>query len=634
MEEWKTLIVEKLKCIKSKSLVSKLEENQEDIKKNFEDIARQIHRSFPQFWENLCQIMLDRKKLIIDSGLKKSAKRIMKEIKVENLHSAHKTQRKIEYNLKLSETDSLQYVHSFLDEMFRSKINFADRFCEEVKESDSDKAKCQKIFRAWIELMISEYNKGNEPNVNSMLDWCEVFNTELDKSQEDNEIREYELKNILACYSCFHSKPTWPTKATQVVKYFKEEYTKDKSRQYWKEINEIIEILDRDGNMVEACETLKSKSFPDFQSLTQSIEFLQNSFSEFIERGRQRFSETQRNGDEISQKYVILMKYYYDEKIQELWLLDLVLHKTVFELLLKARCLSASNPNIKSVLEYFLGSLKFALEVNCYQSAFGRTAYALRDKEVIKVVLDKLKIGKGDKFLDMFSNIPVISWCASLLGAKVHSIDCDFIEADRFTTYYWAKQQERRQLVSFLLDCFGAPDKVLEALSNIQFEILNPRMPSYPYPSGPFEPGRVNPRAIEIFFGSHFLRIINNNPVEYLTHKFSIKEKFKDEDKTNLPNNYFDKAIMDPPYGKETAQEGFGPEQGLILACKGLKEAQRILKCGGIIVMTLPSYKSNWQEFKEMCWRERVLYFAKGCGFEQIDKDLPPGRALVLLRKQ
>jgi hypothetical protein len=138
MEEWKTLIVEKLKCIKSKSLVSKLEENQEDIKKNFEDIARQIHKSFPQFWENLCQIMLDRKKLIIDSGLKKSAKRIMKEIKVENLHSAHKTQRKIEYNLKLSETDSLQYVHSFLDEMFRSKINFADRFCEEVKESDSD----------------------------------------------------------------------------------------------------------------------------------------------------------------------------------------------------------------------------------------------------------------------------------------------------------------------------------------------------------------------------------------------------------------------------------------------------------------------------------------------------------------
>lgn len=633
MEEWKTLIVEKLKCIKG--LVSKPEENQKAIKKNFEDIARQIHKSFPQFWGNLCQIMLDRKKLIIDSGLKKRAERVMKEIEVENPGITYKRPGKIGYDLKLSETDSLQYVHSFLDEMFRKKINFADRFCAEVKEGDSDKAKCQKIFGAWIGFMISNYNEGNVSDVNLMLDQCEVFNTELDERLEDNEIREYELKNILACYSYFHSKPTWPTKIKQVVKYLKEEYKNDKSYQYWQEIDEIMRILDSSGNMAEACEDLKNRSFLHVQSPARSIECLQNFYSRFIERGRQRFSEAQRKGYEIDQKFIILMRYYYAEKIQEPELLDLILRNTVFEFLLKAPCLSASNPNIKSVLEYFLGSLKLFLEVDCYQSAFGRTAYALRDWEVIEVALDKLKIGKGDKFLDMFSNIPVISYCASLLGAEVHYLDCDFIEADRFTSYYWAEQEDRRRFASSLLDAFKDPDKVLEAISNIQFEILNPRMPSYPPPGGPFMPGGINPRAIERFLGSPFSRIIKNNPICPLKHEFSTEEIFKDEDKIrDFADNYFDKAIMDPPYGKKTAQEGFGPEQGLIIASKGLKEASRILKQGGNLVVTLPSYKSRWEKFKKMRWREEALNFAKECGFEQIDKDLPTGRALILLRKQ
>lgn len=633
MEEWKALIVDKLKRIKG--LVSKPEENQKAIEKEFEDIGKQIHKSFPQFCGNLYQIMLDRKKHLIDSGLKKSAERIIKEIEAKDFYNVHKKTRKIKYDLKLSEKDYFQQVHSFLIKMFRSYIIFADKCCKEVKESDPDETKCHKVFWAWRVLIISEYNKRNESLVNSMLDWCKIFNTdELEKNLEDNEVMEYQLKNILAHYLYFRSEPTWPTKAKEVVKYFKEEYKNEKSHKYWKEIDEIMKVLDINGNMVKACNTLKSKDWHNFQLLTQSIEFLQNSFNMSIEKVKQQFLEAQKNGDEITKIFLILYRYYA-EKINDLRLLDGILHATVFEFLLKVRHLPASNPNIKSVLEYFLGSLKFNLEVKCYQSAFGRVAYALRDKEVIEVVLDRLKIGEGDKFLDMFSNIPVISWCASLLGAEAHSIEGDFVEADKFTTYYWAKQQEQRQLVTLLLDCFGNPDNVLEALSNFQFKMLNPRMPLYPYTGGSFERGRVNPRAIEIFFSSHFLKIINNNSAKYLTHKFSIEEKFKDEDKTNLPDNYFDKAIMDPPYGKETAQEGFGPEQGLIIAKKGLKEASRVLKPGGKIVVTLPSYKSGWEEFKKMQWREKALDFAKECGFEQINNEqLPAGRALVLLQKQ
>ncbi|MEA2051888.1 MAG: hypothetical protein U9O90_03570 [Euryarchaeota archaeon] len=76
---------------------------------------------------------------------------------------------------------------------------------------------------------------------------------------------------------------------------------------------------------------------------------------------------------------------------------------------------------------------------------------------------------------------------------------------------------------------------------------------------------------VSLKFFSFFSKIIERNPPKFLNHRFSLEETYKNEDKANLEDNYFDKMLIDPPYGKETAQEGFGPEQGLIIAKKRVK---------------------------------------------------------------
>lgn len=601
-----------------------------------DDIEKRIHQLFPKFRQNLCRIILHRKKVFIDSGLAKSAKRAMRIIKESRPEVINKNPSELKYQKGSLEESPFQYEYSFLEYMYEARIAWAEELSKNVKESEPNNIKCQKIFKAWVSLIMEKYS-GDK---NFMYSICKAYSNNLNEWLKDVETRETELKDILDFYFYFSSRPIdedWSKMVKQecgIVDYFEREYKNDKMPQYWHKIDAITKILQNSKNLDDVWKSsLVSEDFRNFDLLPLVLQEEQNRYKEAQNLLVQSFSKAKQRTDDIEQIYSILRKYY-QQKYEEKLCLNRILNFTVFEFLLRIPCLSASDPYIKPVLEYFVDFLKLILEVICHQSAFNRTNYALRNEELIEIVLNKLKLEKDDKFLDMFSNIPVVSYCASLLGAKVYSVDCDFVETSRFTNSLREMYVKQIEFYRNLRNIFTAPKMALEKLSNIPYEELKHLYRLQSYIGGPFMQDAVDAQAVYVSlkFFSFFSKIIERNPPKFLSHRFSLEEAYKNEDKANLGNNYFDKMLIDPPYGKETAQEGFGPEQGLIIAKKGLKEASRILRHGGKAVLTLPSYK--WTEFKEMQWREKVLCFAKDSGFIQIDRDLPEGRALVLLQKQ
>jgi len=610
---------------------------------NSENIAKEIEKSFPAFKQNLCKIILTRKEVFIDSGLAESVMRAMDTIKKKYSSVIHKNLSELKYQNGSLQESPFQYVYSFLEYMYEARIAWAENFCKDVKENDSGDIKCQKIFEAFIRLMNESGNR------EIMVDICNTYSN-LDEWLKDIEVRETELKDILDCYSYFSSKPLnedWQEivkQLSKIITLFKEQFKEDTTFQaFWNDIDKIINTFQNSDNLENALNSLLSKSFYKLTQLPSAIRAMQSDSKMAMEIIRQSFSTAKQRSDDIGQIWSILWKYYRPKR-DEIVFLNAILEIAVFRNLPKIQHLSAIKPYIKPFLEYFIDLLKLGLELIGHQSAFGRTAYALRKNEIIEIIADKLEIEKDDKFLDMFSNIPAVSYCASLLGAEVYSVDCDFVETDRFTNSLRKVYSKQREFIQDLLYTSGDSKKALEKLSKTSWEELLDQFKMESYIGGPFAKDRVYPNALiqviaaySPFFAGIFDEIIKYESLRFISHKFSIEnEVFKKEDRINvLKNDYFTKMLIDPPYGKETAEEGFVPEQGLIVAKKGLKEAFRVLNHGGRAVLTLPSYKKpNWDQFIEMQWREKVLSFAKNIGLSQIAENLPEGRALALLQKQ
>lgn len=273
--------------------------------------------------------------------------------------------------------------------MYEARIVWAENFCKEFKEIDSDDIKCQKIFEAFIRFMEESGNIETMPAI-----WNAYSN--LDEWLKDIEARETELKDILGCYSYFSSKPLnedWQATVEQlrkIITCFKEQFKEDETfRAFWKDIDEIENTFQNSENLENALNSLSSKQFYKLTQLSLAIKAMQSDSKMAMDIIHQSFSTAKQRSDDIGQIWSILWKYYRPKR-DEIVFLNAILEIAVFHPA-KITYLSASKPYIKSFLEYFIDLLKLGLELICYQSAFGRTAYALRKNEIIEIVYDKSK---------------------------------------------------------------------------------------------------------------------------------------------------------------------------------------------------------------------------------------------------
>jgi len=570
---------------------------------------------FPYLRANLSKVLLFRKSAFIDSGLYQALKRCLFLLQTEK-HTS------IDNDIAL-----------FLNLIYKHSIEWSEiatKDCKDVKYTEISNTDCDIIFNAWI-TAVKNIIEGDHKY---FLEICKNYNSNIEEIMRDVYNREYQLKDILSIYALiklFDDKNIFDHVKCMVVRiceYFEEE-DKDIHDIYCHvEKRNIANIIAKSRDVTDVMTGIERAHFKYYSrlqnckpSISHDIRTKPNKISACIKR----------SNNPIEENYYKLYGQLIPV-IDEVVYLNFILESSVFFMYRKNYL--PRHKNIEAFIEHFITILKLGLELVCFQSAFNRTSFALRNEEIIRILFYMLSIDKDDIFLDMFANIPVVSTCASLLGARTIANECDFVEKDRYSDSFEKMQKRQRDYVNSLLRITDNRTQTLEYLINMPIDIIIKYFQIENILGGTIERNRVYENGIMMALQQYslfFKRILRENMPILSHHKFSLEEDIKPNDSLNFSNGYFNKILLDPPFGRETASDGFGPKEGYIIARKGLVEASRLLRSGGYIVMTLPSYK--WLEFKEMKWRENIISEAKQLQLQQVNDDLGEGRSLLLLQK-
>ena len=308
----------------------------------------------------------------------------------------------------------------------------------------------------------------------------------------------------------------------------------------------------------------------------------------------------------------------------------------------------------EKVIFELIKSFDFEMLAGIGLRAYKRFRYSFSRKEIVAILFTLLGVKKGERLLDMFGNIPRISLGASILGASIVTGDVEYQFFEDFATF-------RAAIVRKLADKYWAihsrqawKQKFEKELEQLQTGVLvhllqRERIGSELLPDAggfPLSFDRVNPVNLFVFSHNFFVKFAQQN-LDVVKYALPWEEG----QNIGLPfqEGVFDKIIVDPPYGIETAHEGFGPSKALFIAKTALEEANRLVRTGGSIAISLPPerWEGKWLAIAKLGWRDElfvladnklglefVIAYEQGRGIIKTKNELNIGeRGLVVYRK-
>lgn len=250
-----------------------------------------------------------------------------------------------------------------------------------------------------------------------------------------------------------------------------------------------------------------------------------------------------------------------------------------------------------------------------------RQRFAFSREEIEAVLLELLIIKEDEKLLDMFGNVPRLGIAATVWGANVV---CGDLSYRAFPDAASAFRKGELQILETIFEKALSGNAIStahiqeasEMFDKIIFEELETgeRAIGETPKASPVVTDEVNPYAPYFFLTQNFLVLLARAKLEIIKYRIDPAHEYS----IPLKDETFEHLVVDPPYGMETAQEGFGPEQALPLALQSLQEAQRLAKQNGTILLTLPPEKTGtkWEKFLNLKWRFQCLSKAKELGLK------------------
>jgi hypothetical protein len=277
----------------------------------------------------------------------------------------------------------------------------------------------------------------------------------------------------------------------------------------------------------------------------------------------------------------------------------------------------------EKVIFELIKSFDFEMLAGIELRAYKRFRYSFSREEIVAILFTLLGVKKGERLLDMFGNIPRISLGASILGASIVTGDVEYQFFEDFATFraaivrkladkYWAIHSRQAWKQKFEKELEQLQTGVLMHLlqrERIGSELL-PDAGSFPLSSD-----HVNPVNLLIFSHNFFVEFAQQN-LDVVKYALPWEEG----QNIGLPfqEGVFDKIIVDPPYGIETAHEGFGPSKALFIAKTALEEGNRLVRTGGSIAISLPPerWEGKWLAIAKLGWRGKIFMLADKLGLD------------------
>lgn len=590
------------------------------------------------FARNLCLCSLYRYRLFTESGLTDSIFKALNKIqpRLDNLRLklfAHRLPSTEMFNEPLDWTTHQWYLEGFLESAVASQILKTEALLSGIPQVASKESMYRIVSDNWEKLigkadseeerqlllrMIKAYRNDNIPHL-------------LKAAQE----WEYWCKSFVSYFWYLDSlgKWSWSQKKrsiSSVISYFRGSLEKPLSPSMEHQLNDICKTLSSAKNEREAVVSIARMDLSAFPMARYVLSVLIEKTNELLKKWRERYIKCVEEDDEMDAIKLLLAKeeevfIFYENYWQQL------LRYTVLSTIVHWDYLDRSHNLFKDVVKYVLNNLDFMLEALCYRSAFGRNAYALRKHELLDILFKKLDIRKDDNFLDLFANVPISSWIACLIGAKVYMVDSAFVETTRFATYQTERKKKLEQIVSDIrLDPSLLPTDIAQLNSLLRKHFDFSRLPQ----GGIGSKNEVVPDLLRFVSTCKiFEELVRKNPPSDIQFTFDDHSPLPQEI-PRLSKNYVSKALIDPPYGYRTGTPNFGPDDGIRIAKLALKETRRVLQHNGKLVLTLPSLR--WEKeggFPSSNWRQQVLEEARNLGFRYDASSIREGRALLLLHK-
>lgn len=380
------------------------------------------------------------------------------------------------------------------------------------------------------------------------------------------------------------------------------------------------------------------------QDLKEEDWFYESRLSE-LKKARRKFYQYLPFSDDERELFIEVIKRYY-ERVADVSMLCNLLNPIWSLSGFYIEQLRADQVLGEKVLLEFIKSLDFEMLAGIGFPAYRRLKYSFGRKENVAILFRLAQVKQGERLLDMFGNVPRVSIGAVILGAKVIVGDIEYESFEDWATY-------RAAIVRMLVDRWrgtmhsrGAWErslgKELDKLSDYLTRWLLPQESAGAFPVS-FH--RVNPANLIAFSHNFFVKFASPN-----LNIVRCALPWKEEQTFGIPfeEGVFDKIIVDPPYGVETAREEFKPPEYLFIAKSALEEANRVVREEGFIVVSLPPerWEGKWLEIAKLRWREEiaklgaelglefVLAYEQGRGIvKAIDKLKSGRRALVMYRK-
>lgn len=280
-------------------------------------------------------------------------------------------------------------------------------------------------------------------------------------------------------------------------------------------------------------------------------------------------------------------------------------------------------PQWPKVLRMLVQDIDFELGLRFRMLTSGRWTYAFSLEELEAILGPLLAPREDDQFLEMFGNIPRLAAVSLVVGVKQYDwLDSQYTEEQDYLTTFLDdlrrfKVGKFERLAARVYQTATFPELIRRIATEYIKWAMRRRMDHF-FRSHPgvrdLFPATVrtvspknalercmNPLVLEGFEKVHF------RPYVWVEGK---RIDFRDA--------AFDKIVLDPPYGAETAVGGAtNIEANKALSLWTLREASRLLRAGGRILLTLPpeisskvNLKSKWNKHAELHWRKDHIELA------------------------